>query len=96
MSRVIIGNIFLQQPRWKVFIGVPLIYLPLVTTVSFAILGVLLVRMHLNICRRYKYKILLGLCTQMDFTPISIQQSDCLSYRIKMVQPESHPPVLVI
>ncbi len=48
MSRVIIGNNFLQQPRWKVFIGVPLIYLPLITTVPFAILGVLLVRMHLK------------------------------------------------
>jgi len=48
MSRVIIGNNFLQQPRWRLFIGVPLIYLPLFTTIPFLAVGVLLVRLHLQ------------------------------------------------
>lgn len=47
MNRVKIGSNFLSQPIWKVFIGVPLIYLPLLTTVPFVMLGVLLVRTHL-------------------------------------------------
>lgn len=47
MERVVIGKNYLKQPRWKIFLGVPLIYLPLITTVPFVLLGVLLVRTHL-------------------------------------------------
>lgn len=47
MKKVKIGSNFLTQPKWKVFTGVPLIYLPLITTVPFMVLGVLLVRTHL-------------------------------------------------
>ena len=47
MHRVKIGSNYLTQPRWKVFIGVPLIYFPLLTTIPFVMLGVLLVRTHL-------------------------------------------------
>ena len=48
MTRAIIGNNFLQHPRWKIFIGVPLIYVPLITTIPFVAIGVLLVRTHLK------------------------------------------------
>ena len=47
MQRITIGKNFLAQPQWKVFIGVPLIYLPLITTVPFLLIGILLVRSHL-------------------------------------------------
>ncbi|MCW8918322.1 MAG: hypothetical protein OQL08_05855 [Gammaproteobacteria bacterium] len=48
MERVIIARGFSRQPRWKIIIGVPLIYLPLLLTVPFAVITVLLVRTHLN------------------------------------------------
>ena len=47
-KRVTIGSNFLSQPTWKVIVGVPLIYLPLITTIPFVALGVLLVRTHLK------------------------------------------------
>jgi len=47
MSRVTIGSNYLQQPRWKIIIGVPLIYIPIITTAPFVVLGVLLMRIHL-------------------------------------------------
>ena len=43
MSRVVIGRNYLTQPTWKVIIGVPLIYLPILVTVPFVIIGVILV-----------------------------------------------------
>ena len=48
MQRVRIGSNYLQQPAWKLILGVPLIYVPLITTVPFVLLGVLLVRTHLK------------------------------------------------
>jgi len=48
MSRVIIGKNFTRQPLWKLFIGIPLIYVPLITTVPFLVLGALLIRTHLQ------------------------------------------------
>lgn len=48
MERVKIGSSFLKQPTWKVIIGVPLIYLPLITTTPFVAVGILLVRTHLK------------------------------------------------
>ena len=48
MDRVNIGRNFLSQPSWKIVIGVPLIYIPLITTIPFVVLGALLVRMHLH------------------------------------------------
>jgi hypothetical protein len=48
MERVIIGSNFANQPTWKKFIGVPLIYLPIITTVPFVLIGVILVRTHLK------------------------------------------------
>jgi hypothetical protein len=48
MERVIIGREFLHQPRWKVAVGVFLIYLPLITTIPFATIAVLLIRTHLR------------------------------------------------
>ena len=48
MEVVRIGSNYLKQPRWKLFLGVPLIYFPLITTTPFVLLGVLLVKTHLK------------------------------------------------
>ena len=47
MERVTIGLNFASQPTWKKFVGVPLIYLPIITTIPFVLIGVFLVRTHL-------------------------------------------------
>lgn len=48
MSRVRIGCNFVRQPFWKVVLGVPLIYVPIITTVPFMIIGVFLIKTHLR------------------------------------------------
>lgn len=48
MDRVTIGFNYLKQPFWKVIVGVPLIYLPIITTVPFVIIGVVLIKTHLK------------------------------------------------
>lgn len=48
MDRVRIGCNYEKRPFWKMLLGVPLIYLPILTTVPFVIVGVLLVRTHLK------------------------------------------------
>jgi hypothetical protein len=48
MERAIIGSNFANQPTWKKFIGVPLIYLPIITTIPFVLIGVILVRTHIK------------------------------------------------
>lgn len=48
-KRVEIGKNFDRQPDWKVRIGVSLIYIPLLTTVPFVAVGILLVRGHLKL-----------------------------------------------
>lgn len=48
MERVTIGRNYEDQPTWKKYVGVPLIYLPLIFTVPFVIIGIILVRFHLN------------------------------------------------
>jgi hypothetical protein len=47
MERVTIGSNFTNQPLWKKLVGIPLIYLPLITTIPFVLIGVMLVRTHL-------------------------------------------------
>lgn len=47
MSRVSIGTGFHAQPGWRLLLGIPLIYVPLLTTVPFVVVGVWLVRLHL-------------------------------------------------
>lgn len=49
MERVEIGKNFTDQPTWKIFSGVPLIYIPLIITVPFVIVGIILARMHLKL-----------------------------------------------
>ena len=49
MERVTIGKNFISQNQWKKFIGIPLIYIPLITTVPFILVGVILVRTHLKL-----------------------------------------------
>ncbi len=48
MDRVNIGNNFYRQPVWKRYLAVPLIYLPIITTIPFVMLGVIIVRLHLR------------------------------------------------
>jgi hypothetical protein len=47
MHRVKIVAGFQRQPEWRLWIGVPVIYLPLLTTVPFVFVGVWLARLHL-------------------------------------------------
>lgn len=49
MDRIIIGHNFPNQPILKVLVGVPLIYLPLITTIPFVIICVFLVKTHLRL-----------------------------------------------
>lgn len=49
MDRVRIGENFDRQPLWKVFIGVPLIYLPLLFSIPFVVICVWLVKAHLRL-----------------------------------------------
>ncbi len=63
MKRVIIAKTFAQQPHWKVLVGVPLIYLPILTTLPFAIIAVLLVRAHLYLLGAS------GIRSYWDFVP---------------------------
>lgn len=48
MQRVTIGRNYEKQPVWKRYVGVPLVYVPLVVTIPFVALGVVLVRAHLK------------------------------------------------
>jgi len=48
MERVKIAVNYENQPLWKVFIGVPLIYVPILCTIPFVVLGVIIVKIHLK------------------------------------------------
>jgi len=48
MERVRIGCNYVKQPFWKIVLGVPLIYLPIITTVPFVVIGVVLIKTHLR------------------------------------------------
>ena len=48
-ERVRIGTNFVDQPLWKKLLGVPLIYLPIITTIPFVLVGVFLVTTHLRL-----------------------------------------------
>jgi hypothetical protein len=48
MERVRSGCNYERQPFWKIILGVPLIYLPILTTLPFVIVGVNLVKIHLK------------------------------------------------
>ena len=46
---VIIGKTYHKRPLWfRVLVGIPLIYLPILFSMPFVVIGVLLVRMHLR------------------------------------------------
>jgi hypothetical protein len=62
-ERVTIGANYPHKPLWKQAIGIPLIYLPLITTVPFMMLGVLLVRTHL------RYVGAMNIRSYWDFVP---------------------------
>ncbi|MGD8275115.1 MAG: hypothetical protein PVJ30_04095 [Thiohalocapsa sp.] len=63
MDRVQIGSGFRKQPVWRLWLGIPLIYVPLLTTVPFMLLGVVLVRWHLRMIGATNVK------TYWDFVP---------------------------
>jgi hypothetical protein len=63
MDRVQIGCNYVKQPFWKIILAVPLIYLPIITTVPFVIIGVLLIRTHLQQVGGMEIK------TYRDFVP---------------------------
>ncbi len=48
MDRVQIGCNYTRQPLWKIVVGVPLIYLPLIMTIPFMIPSILTVKTHLK------------------------------------------------
>ena len=48
MLRVRVGCNYVKQPFWKIIVGVPLVYLPIITTVPFVMIGVFLVKTHLK------------------------------------------------
>ena len=49
MDRVKIGCNFAKQPLWKLVIGVPLIYVPILVVIPFLVIGLVLVRLHLRL-----------------------------------------------
>jgi len=49
MERIKIGENFRKQAAWKVFIGVPLVYLPIIFSIPFVIISVILVKSHLRL-----------------------------------------------
>jgi len=49
MERVQIGSNFSNQTKWKKAIGIPLVYVPIVTTIPFLAVGVFLVKLHLKL-----------------------------------------------
>lgn len=55
-GRVQIGCHYNQQPIWKLALGVPLIYGPLLTTLPFMLPGVLLVKTHLKLVGGHNLK----------------------------------------
>ena len=63
MDRVRIGCNYEKQPLWKVILGVPLIYLPIITTVPFVAIGVILIKTHL------KYVGGMNIKSYSDFVP---------------------------
>ena len=71
MDRVRIGCNYAKQPFWKVILGVPLIYLPILTTVPFVVVGTLLVKTHL------KYVGAMEIKSYWEFVP------DWISHRYK-------------
>jgi hypothetical protein len=63
MERVRIGCNYVKQPLWKVILGVPLIYLPIIFTVPFVIIGIFLIKTHL------KYVGGMNIKSYWDFVP---------------------------
>jgi len=49
MERVKIGENFRNQVIWKVFFGVPLIYLPIIVSIPFVVLCMFLLKAHLRL-----------------------------------------------
>jgi hypothetical protein len=73
MDRVKIGSNYENQPFWKVILGVPLIYLPIFTTIPFVIIGVFLIKTHL------KYVGGMNIKSYSEFVPdwVSHRYSNC-------------------
>ncbi|MDH5447342.1 MAG: hypothetical protein OEY52_17475 [Gammaproteobacteria bacterium] len=48
MGRISIGSNYEHQASWKKYLGIPLIYFPILVTIPFVIIGVMVVRIHLK------------------------------------------------
>lgn len=62
-NRVEIGRNYKTQPAWKKCLGVPFIYLPIIVTAPFTILGCFCVYLHLRIIGGHNIK------SYWDFVP---------------------------
>lgn len=71
MGRVKIGKNHPNQPLWKRYLGVPLIYFPLFVTIPFVIIGVFFVKTHLKYVGAHDIR------SYWDFVP------DWLSHRYR-------------
>jgi hypothetical protein len=49
VDRVQIGCNYAKQPFWKIIIGVPLIYVPILVVIPFLAVGLMIVRLHLKL-----------------------------------------------
>lgn len=49
MDRVKIGRNYVTLPMWRHYLGVPLVYLPIIVMIPFILLGVVLLRWHLRL-----------------------------------------------
>ena len=76
MDRVVIGVNYDDQPIWKRYVGVPLIYVPIISTMPFVIVGILLVRFHL------KYIGALNIRSFWSFVPSWISHRYCYHNQI--------------
>ncbi|HAI70241.1 MAG TPA: hypothetical protein DCM38_12500 [Gammaproteobacteria bacterium] len=63
MDRIQIGRNSVKQARWKILLGVPLIYLPILICLPFVIIGVVLIRLHLKLVGGMEIK------SYWDFVP---------------------------
>ncbi len=62
-DRVQIGCHYFEKPMWQRFLAVPFVYLPILTTIPFMIIGIFFVRIHL------KYTGAQNLKKYIDFVP---------------------------
>ncbi len=81
MERVKIGVHYIKQPLWKLVVGIPMIYLPLIILIPFLIIGVIVVRFHLTLMGASNLK------SYWDFVPTWI--SHRYQYKTQIIAPKA-------